>query len=303
MDTQNRRKLPLELTPGKDEALISFLIRTAHAHGLSIGDVLRMCDPQSTWNGAFAPQYLLNLPPTADRTRFAEVLGLYESQLRGLEAWPAIGPTKPKRPVYDAWARYGLMRQFSRACNQCLAENGGQWLKSWRLATVISCPAHWCLLSNRCTVCKNRFFSNSTPRATDAWDLKPDGATPIQLYAAVPASYQCTSWVDGDWCGADLREQTRTAKSPWTAWMTSWLLLDYPEKRSIWESRLLPVWQRLLEGLGANGDHAAQLRQSVTEVERAKWTARVFEVVMREFVDKDTLEILSTYGVMLLLDP
>ncbi len=152
------RTLPIRIAPIDGEALDSWLEALAHRSDAS-------------WGGVLAA---VGLKHAAVRLDFGlrAVEGLEQEQASALSAASGLSvsdvramtlahyrKTFLRAPVHAGQAgkvfpwgpAYG-----SRYCPGCLAESGGRWRLSWRLAWSFACLRHQCLLADLCPYCAGR---------------------------------------------------------------------------------------------------------------------------------------------------
>ncbi|MDQ1835286.1 TniQ family protein [Massilia scottii] len=153
----NHKPWVFKLAPYPDELLSSFLIRTAHAHGVSPH---RFCR-------AFIPGVQIwtrDIDVSAAESTLSHIAtqtGLSAASLREMTLPPMISgvDAPPRYRSSIGWinaigiyhrvrTRFGL-----QYCPHCLATEPA-FLRSWRLSFVVACAKHGCYLLDRCMSCQ-----------------------------------------------------------------------------------------------------------------------------------------------------
>lgn len=150
------RSWVFKLTPYRDELLSSFLIRSAHVHGMSPHRFCRVFIPgvqiwtrdidmsatQSTLE-YLAAQAGLDVSDCLAMTLLPLMGSKKASSYRSGQAWiNAIGIYHRSRK------RFGL-----QYCPYCLSE-APAFVRAWRLTYVVACEQHRCFLQDRCRSCE-----------------------------------------------------------------------------------------------------------------------------------------------------
>jgi hypothetical protein len=180
------RTLPLRVMPVAGEAIDSWMEAIAYRYNTALADVIAAAGlPRSE-----RPSWVLTIDDESIAT-LARITGV---------AATAIAETLMRRFEgtalrFDNQAQ--LKRSFpfggrwrSRYCPYCLAESGGRWQLSWRLAWSFACTRHLCLLADRCPGCG-----------------KPQRRR-VLSYTHTPQPGQCAvpGVKRGTMCGADLSQ-------------------------------------------------------------------------------------------------
>ena len=171
-DRLSGKLFPVHRKPKCDELLSSWIVRLSLAHGLPLVDFVSNFPLKRKLHVSSIKDIDLNrrnhrLNPNTRMTAFLEALSEktatpikrvrettldeYEGRLyhklfdSKLYSW--IAP-------WD-FSMYGGKDKFGmQACPLCLAEDEEPYFRrSWRLAFVVSCPQHQCLLVDRCPTC------------------------------------------------------------------------------------------------------------------------------------------------------
>lgn len=146
-----------KLRPHEDELLSSFLVRTAHAHGMTPHRFCRLFIPGvQIWTR--------DIDCTASQSTLdfiAAQSGLSGSAVQAMTLLPKLpGSNRPAEHCARlAWVnaigiyhrtrtRFGL-----QYCPHCLAATPA-FLRAWRLSYVVACEVHQCFLLDRCRSCK-----------------------------------------------------------------------------------------------------------------------------------------------------
>lgn len=157
---QRRRPLPVVRAMLNGESLSSWIVRIADAHGMStqqLGAWLmgrgRQVFAEDVDRGCWA-----ELVEAMSRATGQAVDVLMKGTLRTFEGviWgemPQQGPTRWVLPIIKRGTqRSGYGVQY---CADCLATDEIPHLRlAWRLAFVVACPDHGCLLRDRCDHCQ-----------------------------------------------------------------------------------------------------------------------------------------------------
>jgi len=150
------RVLPIHVAPHPGEALDSWLEALAHRFDTHLADLLialGLADRDDNQVHASArwtirlhddersplTQATVTTPETVD----AMTLTRYDGTALRID--PATGSVTRQQ----LWGR----ARGSRFCPDCLAENDGRWLLSWRLGWSFACPRHRRLLADDCPEC------------------------------------------------------------------------------------------------------------------------------------------------------
>lgn len=162
-----------QLRPYPDELLSAFLVRSAHAHGMTPHRFCRMYLPRaiSIWTR--------DIDCTARRPLLQEVARLggfdldraYEMILQTPPAVSAGASTAEREACFSQWVnavgiyhrnrtRFGL-----QYCPQCLADRP-TFVRSWRFSFVTVCPMHHCSLLDRCSSCGSSVVPHRSYRLT-----------------------------------------------------------------------------------------------------------------------------------------
>lgn len=152
-----KRPWAIQLPPFPDELLSSYLVRTAHAHGMHPMRFASLNFPGAqVWTrdiDLFAPVSLLeeiawaaslSIDAVRSMTLAKVILGDAGRQDRGSAptAWiTSVGMHGRSR------TRYGL--QF---CPLCL-QTDGVFIRTWRLTFAFACPVHRIMLEDHCRAC------------------------------------------------------------------------------------------------------------------------------------------------------
>ncbi|MBK6442609.1 MAG: TniQ family protein [Dermatophilaceae bacterium] len=177
-------RLPLALSPFKNESWPSYLTRRAAQHGTTLAELgthLGLRDGRGRWPGRFG----IELAPY-DVQRLAPILGLVPTEienmqlssydqlaldLTGLAQDSPIAATRAT--THAAW----VWLAGSTFCPVCLAEDDGAWRLSWRIPWITACVRHGVALRGSCADCGgvpglgNRLHGSAPPRVAAA----PDG--------------------------------------------------------------------------------------------------------------------------------
>lgn len=190
---------PVHLKPKKDELLSSWLVRLAIAHGLKLHTFCSVTWPgKSIWN--------LDIDKSADADilyKLSDRTGTKAEDVRAttLAAYEGILYEKHNRFGPIAWIMpvgvfHRRRRKFGlQYCSFCLAEdNEPFYRRRWRLAFIVICERHHCILQDRCPNCQEpvNFHRN------ELGDPKKIVATSLTL---------CYS------CGYDLRQAITNKQS------------------------------------------------------------------------------------------
>lgn len=122
-------------------------------------------------NGAPPPGYGVTMS-AQHAASFAQATGLTPRQVHSLLLeWYAatavdtaqLDSTHPEK--VRSWQRLTWVSIWgSSLCPACLAENGGLWMRAWKLSWTVLCPVHHCYLLHACPDCGTRFHSNTRDR-------------------------------------------------------------------------------------------------------------------------------------------
>jgi len=144
--------------PEPHEQLPAFIARTAHQGGLGVRDIYAAAglDFRAIDN---AELYGVRLS-RATRLRLSAATGVSEARLDAMTLQTmehrALSPNAFRADLHGhvpATEREWAFYRRSRACPQCLAQNGGIWQQHWRLGVVCCCPEHRTLMLETCPGC------------------------------------------------------------------------------------------------------------------------------------------------------
>jgi len=215
---------PIRYKPLPDELLSSWLVRLAHGHGLKVQTFCNLIfgDRHQVWNrdiDRLGPDWLVKelsaRTGTSLQIAYGTTLRAYEGllypqfKLSGVLQWILT-----LQMYHRKHEGFGL--QF---CPLCLREGPAPYFrKSWRVAFNTVCPAHQCMMQDRCPVCETGVaFHRQDMGKHDCpipdtlaichkcgFDLGQSGSTPI-----VSFDTQVDSWLNracqqlGPACGCE----------------------------------------------------------------------------------------------------
>lgn len=140
-------RLPVRVRPIAGEAIDSWLEVIANVLDQPLGALLPMASRSGQMCRSISPDQtavLTQLTGMEAADLAAMTLGRY--------AQPVVMNTY--RPYLGSeWSLFGALL-WSRYCPECLAESGGRWQLSWRLAWSFACVTHGCILLDRCPGCR-----------------------------------------------------------------------------------------------------------------------------------------------------
>lgn len=146
---------PFALTPHDDELLSSFLVRTAHRHGLT---PYRFCafhfPGLPVWNRDIdrsAPNVLLEAIAQNADLPLERVVGM---TLRGAEAMLGSRKSKGASPWLNTIGIYHRQRRRwgQQYCPDCVAAHP-VFYRSWRMSCVVVCTRHRTGMQDTCPHC------------------------------------------------------------------------------------------------------------------------------------------------------
>ncbi|THC40651.1 TniQ family protein [Massilia sp. Mn16-1_5] len=151
------RSWSIRLEPLPDELLSSYLVRSAHAHGMHPMHFVSLHFPRAQiWTrdiDARAHTQLVDAIAqasnlSADLVRSMTLSPLFSSNANDADAFKGQSSWLTSIGMHGRFrSRHGL--QF---CPQCLQANGA-FLRTWRLSFAFACSVHHRMLENQCSAC------------------------------------------------------------------------------------------------------------------------------------------------------
>lgn len=161
LEPPQRRSLPVYLAPAHDEALASWLHRTAATVGLSAfaftRTALGICsDKQPEW---------WRRPDPGQRKILVELGHLSQDQVAAmtLDGWSIVRRDEGSdrfsaRIMQHSRGRLKVGRAMP-VCGYCLAEDAEPYLRrDWMIGWIAICPRHHTVLTRTCPSCNRRLF-------------------------------------------------------------------------------------------------------------------------------------------------